>query len=61
MRSQWWWLNQLIIAFQQHVRNAEMYQQVPLLLTAFNVLTLSNVAMLVFAILFGGTPIKRGE
>jgi len=61
MRSQWWWLNQLIIAFQQHVRNAEMYQQVPLLLTAFNVLTLCKVAVLVFAILFGGTPIKRGE
>ena len=28
MRSQWWWLNQLLVAFRQHVRNAEMYQQV---------------------------------
>lgn len=28
MRSQWWWLTQLLVAFQQHVRNAEMYQQV---------------------------------
>ena len=28
MRSQWWWLGQLLIAFQHHVRNAEMHQQV---------------------------------
>lgn len=27
MRSQWWWLNQLLVAFRLHVRNAEMYQQ----------------------------------
>lgn len=45
MRSQWWWLNQLIIAFQQHVRNAEMYQQVRYPCYCFHVIMFSNLAM----------------
>ena len=28
MKSQWWWVDQLTMAFNEHLRNADMYQQV---------------------------------